>query len=104
MINAPRGRNLRFNRYESQDPKKFLNPEVHGVFLDLPAPWAAVAHVTNCLVPGGKVVTFSPCVEQVGDEKIHGRRMGKQWDLMGRPWNLFGFSGKTLGEEWETLW
>ena len=46
-----------------------LKRQVHGVFLDLPAPWAAVPHVTDCLVPGGKVVTFSPCVEQVGDKQ-----------------------------------
>lgn len=53
-----------------------LKGVVHGVFLDLPAPWAAVPHVTNCLVPGGKVVTFSPCVEQVDKTAVELRRSG----------------------------
>ena len=53
-----------------------LNGVVHGVFLDLPAPWVAVPHVTKCLVPGGRVVTFSPCVEQVDKTAVELRRSG----------------------------
>ncbi|CAJ1377483.1 unnamed protein product [Effrenium voratum] len=53
-----------------------LRGAVHGVFLDLPAPWAAVGHVSEVLVPGGKVVTFSPCVEQVDKTATELRRSG----------------------------
>ncbi|CAL1126822.1 unnamed protein product [Cladocopium goreaui] len=53
-----------------------LKGQVHGVFLDLPAPWAAVPHVTKCLVFGGKVVAFSPCVEQVDKTATELRRSG----------------------------
>ncbi|CAK9008888.1 unnamed protein product [Durusdinium trenchii] len=53
-----------------------LHAKVHGIFLDLPAPWLAVPHVTKCLVPGGRLVTFSPCVEQVDKTAVELRRSG----------------------------
>merc|ERR1712048_1104228 len=42
-----------------------LRDAVDGVFLDLPAPWQALQHVDECLVEGGKICTFSPCIEQI---------------------------------------
>jgi len=36
-----------------------------GIFLDLPAPWQAIPHADRCLIDGGKVCTFSPCIEQI---------------------------------------
>jgi tRNA (adenine57-N1/adenine58-N1)-methyltransferase len=37
------------------------------VFLDMPSPWKAVAHAKNAIkkISGGKVASFSPCVEQI---------------------------------------
>eukprot|EP00438_Fugacium_kawagutii_P033807 Skav216923 [mRNA] locus=scaffold1838:307443:311997:- [translate_table: standard] len=58
-----------------------LKGKVDGVFLDLPAPWAAVPHVTECLVSGGKLVTFSPCVEQVDKTATELRRGNRYFDV-----------------------
>ncbi|GJP32776.1 hypothetical protein CLOM_g17374 [Closterium sp. NIES-68] len=44
-------------------------PALHGVahaaFLDLPSPWLALPSAAACVVAGGRVCSFSPCMEQV---------------------------------------
>ncbi|VDM29038.1 unnamed protein product [Toxocara canis] len=45
----------------------FVENACDGVFLDLPAPWTAISHAKRALsrTRGGRIVSFSPCVEQV---------------------------------------
>lgn len=54
-----------------------LRGRVHGIFLDLPAPWLAVQHVDETLLPGGRLVTFSPCIEQIDKTASELRRGGR---------------------------
>lgn len=46
----------------------FVSNACDGVFLDVPAPWEAIPHAVNAIsqTRGGRLVSFSPCIEQVG--------------------------------------
>ncbi|MBS3748096.1 MAG: tRNA (adenine-N1)-methyltransferase [Candidatus Thermoplasmatota archaeon] len=39
--------------------------DLDAVILDIPNPWAAIAHVWNALTPGGYLCTYSPLISQV---------------------------------------
>merc|ERR1719277_2385796 len=54
-----------------------LDGRVDGVFLDVPMPWLAIPHADRCLVEGGKVCTFSPCIEQIEKTAAELRRDGR---------------------------
>eukprot|EP00930_Biecheleria_cincta_P017349 TRINITY_DN13821_c0_g1_i1.p1 TRINITY_DN13821_c0_g1~~TRINITY_DN13821_c0_g1_i1.p1 ORF type:complete len:345 (+),score=71.91 TRINITY_DN13821_c0_g1_i1:28-1062(+) len=58
-----------------------LRGAAHGIFLDLPAPWLAIQHVDETLVPGGRLVTFSPCIEQIDKTATELRRGGRYHDI-----------------------
>jgi len=52
-----------------------------GIFLDLPAPWQAIPHADRCLIDGGKVCTFSPCIEQIEKTAAELRRNDRYYDV-----------------------
>merc|ERR1712151_908725 len=54
---------------------------VDGVFLDLPAPWLAIPHLDRCVVEGGRICCFSPCIEQVDKTAAELRRGGRYCDV-----------------------
>jgi tRNA (adenine57-N1/adenine58-N1)-methyltransferase catalytic subunit len=37
----------------------------HAILLDLPEPWLAIPHAADTIHPGGRLASYSPCVEQV---------------------------------------
>lgn len=54
-----------------------LDGSVDGIFLDLPMPWLAIPHADRCLVEGGRICSFSPCIEQVDKTAAELRRDGR---------------------------
>jgi len=69
-----------------------LRNKVHGVFLDLPAPWSALPHADDSLVEGGKICTFSPCIEQIERTATELRRLNYQdvrmFESLAMPWGV----------------
>ncbi|PAV85335.1 hypothetical protein WR25_22837 [Diploscapter pachys] len=45
----------------------FVSNACDGVFLDVPEPWRAIGHAKDAIsrMRGGRLVSFSPCIEQV---------------------------------------
>lgn len=58
-----------------------LDGQVNGIFLDLPMPWVAIPHADRCLVEGGRVCCFSPCIEQIEKTAAELRRGGRYYDV-----------------------
>eukprot|EP00811_Abedinium_folium_P037309 NODE_9936_length_1389_cov_7.797147.p1 GENE.NODE_9936_length_1389_cov_7.797147~~NODE_9936_length_1389_cov_7.797147.p1 ORF type:complete len:374 (+),score=69.81 NODE_9936_length_1389_cov_7.797147:92-1123(+) len=65
---------------------------VDGVFFDLPQPWLAVPHIQQNLVGGGRLVSFSPCIEQVSRMAAELRRAGfhevRMFESLPVPWGV----------------
>ncbi|CAK9302490.1 unnamed protein product [Gordionus sp. m RMFG-2023] len=47
------------------DSKVLHLPKANIIILDLPTPWLAIPNITKIFRYGGRIVSFSPCIEQV---------------------------------------
>jgi len=69
-----------------------LKAVVDGAFLDLPNPWVAIPHADVCLKAGGRLVNFSPCIEQVQRACTELRRLGYQeirtFESLSKAWGI----------------
>lgn len=65
-----------------------------AVFLDLPAPWDAMGHAGRVLGTGGRLCSFSPCVEQVHRAIAAMQAAGFDsictMEVLVRPWQVVG--------------
>uniref|UniRef100_A0A915DEA9 Vacuolar protein-sorting-associated protein 25 n=1 Tax=Ditylenchus dipsaci TaxID=166011 RepID=A0A915DEA9_9BILA len=82
----------------------FVKNACDGVFLDLPAPWKAVVHAKKAIsrVRGGRIVGFSPCIEQVQqfceELETHGFIQIQTIEIVPRKLKVIGIATETLAE------
>lgn len=54
----------------SADNIDFKIKKYDAIFVDLPSPWSSITHLKTSLRKGGRLCSFSPCIEQVMKMKI----------------------------------
>lgn len=87
--------------------KGFLGPltagSADGIFLDLPQPWEALGHADEVLRAGGRIVSFSPCIEQVARATAwltdHGYLDVTTVECLIKGWNAWVHSGESNKRE-----
>eukprot|EP00920_Eleutheroschizon_duboscqi_P024238 GHVT01060190.1.p1 GENE.GHVT01060190.1~~GHVT01060190.1.p1 ORF type:complete len:489 (+),score=129.76 GHVT01060190.1:173-1639(+) len=69
-----------------------LSASLDGIFLDLPTPWTALPHAHEALKDGGRVVCFSPCIEQTQKTCVTLKAMAYQqiatYEVIVNPWGV----------------
>lgn len=64
------------------------------IVLDLPEPWRVISHATQCLKPGGIIVSYSPSITQVSklSEKLSHENfaMTETQEILSRSWHVEG--------------
>ncbi|XP_065169284.1 tRNA (adenine(58)-N(1))-methyltransferase catalytic subunit TRMT61A [Atheta coriaria] len=53
-----------------------LDQKADAIFLDLPHPWKTIEYAVQCLKEGGRICSFSPCIEQVQKTCTHLTKFG----------------------------
>ncbi|OII78285.1 tRNA methyltransferase catalytic subunit [Cryptosporidium andersoni] len=75
----------------------FKNQNIHdhsadAVFLDLPSPWNAICNADEVLVKGGRIVIFSPCIEQVMKNCAELNKLKyiqiRTFEVLYKPWGI----------------
>jgi len=81
-----------------------------AVFLDLPAPWDVVDSANEALVDGGRLCSFSPCIEQVQRVCVRLDQLGygqietiecliRPHEVYSNPMQSFSFEDQSLVEQ-----
>lgn len=82
----------------------FVENACDGVFLDLPAPWLAIPHAVRAISRerGGRIVSFSPCIEQVQKfcevVELYGFIQVETIEIVPRKLKVCGTVNETLAE------
>lgn len=75
------------------------NNYADAVFLDLPAPWDAIAHASAALKPNARLCSFSPCIEQIQRTASRLSQLGfsevKTFEVLNRTYDTRNFHCKT---------
>jgi len=87
-----------------------LNNVADAVFLDLPAPWDVVDSANDALVDGGRLCSFSPCIEQVQRVCVRLHQLGygqietiecliRPHEVYSNPMQSFSFEDQSLVQQ-----
>ncbi|AFZ80630.1 tRNA methyltransferase complex GCD14 subunit containing protein [Theileria equi strain WA] len=76
----------------SQDGHDLKEQTIDAVFLDLPSPWKAIYNVNQVIKHFGRLVTFTPCIEQAQKmvQTLHEHDFSgvRTFEILCKPWGI----------------